>query len=211
MLLTNVRSIINKFDELAAVIEVLSPDIAIICETWIPKVLNNDDLALFNLPNYNTILYCRENNKGGGIAVWLIQSLNYKVINLTSNKLPRLPFDPEMITVRVDDISLFLIGIYIPPAVVVKYGSLLRKYLNIYCEVLLDNYNKYYIIIAGDLNNFNTQGLETGFQLQKMIKQPTRGKNILDQILVDSSLADYYFPCKILPPISNSDHQVAWL
>ena len=46
IMLTNARSIINKFDEIQATIQVLSPDVAIICEFWIPKYLSNDDWTL---------------------------------------------------------------------------------------------------------------------------------------------------------------------
>ena len=54
-------------------------------------------------------------------------------------------------------------------------------------------------------NKLNLNPLCRRFNLWKLVKSPTRGNNILDQIL--TNMSDLYDKVLHLPPIGRSDHQ----
>ena len=60
------------------------------------------------------------------------------------------------------------------------------------------------IILIGDFNKFNHGPLISSFDLKQIVKEPTRGTNILDKIY--TSISTYYDDVKTLPPIGQSDH-----
>ena len=66
-----------------------------------------------------------------------------------------------------------------------------------------------FIILASDFNHFNHRDLRSSFNLRQLVKDPTRGQNILDLVL--TNLHKYYKQPEILPPIGNSDHNVILL
>ena len=66
-----------------------------------------------------------------------------------------------------------------------------------------------FIILAGDFNHFNYRDLRSSFNLRQLVKDPTRGQNILDLVL--TNLHKYSKQPEILPPIVSSDHNVILL
>jgi len=61
------------------------------------------------------------------------------------------------------------------------------------------------IIICGDLNKLDIKPVCNRFNLRKCVRTPTRGANILDQLLTNMHML--YDDVKHLPPLGNSDHQ----
>ena len=61
------------------------------------------------------------------------------------------------------------------------------------------------IFVTGDFNKLDLNPLCRRFNLRKQVKSPTRGKNILDQIL--TNISDLYDEVLNIPPIGRSDHQ----
>ena len=61
------------------------------------------------------------------------------------------------------------------------------------------------IIITGDFNHLSPRQLCQKFSQRKLIKMPSRGKNILDQFL--SNMGELYHEAQFLPPLGRSDHQ----
>ena len=60
------------------------------------------------------------------------------------------------------------------------------------------------ILIAGDFNKFDFKASGKCYQLEPIIKIPTRGKNTLDQIC--TNLKEYYKPPKSGAAFALSDH-----
>ena len=61
------------------------------------------------------------------------------------------------------------------------------------------------IIVTGDFNQMNLNLLCNCFNLRKVVKVPTRGKNTLDQIL--TNMFELYNVVQHLPPLGHLDHQ----
>ena len=60
------------------------------------------------------------------------------------------------------------------------------------------------IILMGEFNKLNPGPLISSFDLKQIVKEPTRGTNILD--IIYTLISTYYEDVKILPPIPQSDH-----
>lgn len=71
----NVRSLKNKIEELEILIDNYKADVIILTETWITK----NDKEFYNFNYYNAVYSCRK-RQGGGLGVFLRNSLEYKVI-----------------------------------------------------------------------------------------------------------------------------------
>ncbi len=65
------------------------------------------------------------------------------------------------------------------------------------------------IFVAGDFNQLDLNPLRRRFNLRKMVKSPTRGKNILDQIL--TNMSDLYEEVLHNPPIGVLDAPITKL
>ena len=66
-----------------------------------------------------------------------------------------------------------------------------------------------FIILAGDFKHFKYRDLRSSINLRQLVKDPTRGQNILDFVLTNPH--KYYKQPEILPPIWSSDHNVTLL
>ena len=65
------------------------------------------------------------------------------------------------------------------------------------------------MVIAGDFNKLKLSSLCRQFDTRKAVKAPTRGRNVLDQIL--TNMYGSYEQVQHLPPIGRSDHQTLLL
>ena len=81
--------------------------------------------------------------------------------------------------------------------------------LNSYITERLDNLLKERpsagIVIMGDINQLDPCSLCWRFDLRKIVKAPTCGNNILDQIL--TNMDNVYSEVQHLPPLGRSDYQ----
>ena len=77
VLYTNARSIVNKMDELRAIVTIKNPDIVAITETWTNDIVNDEHLQL---RGYEIIERKDRNDtergRGGGILIYAKQKLN---------------------------------------------------------------------------------------------------------------------------------------
>lgn len=85
VLLTNVRSISNKFDEVTVRITDLKPDLAAFTESWLDEETPN---ASISIPHYNIQRRDRIRGKGGGILCYI--SDFYTCVDIDSASVPSL-------------------------------------------------------------------------------------------------------------------------
>ena len=67
---TNIRSLINKRDELKLLIEKSRPDVILLTETWLSSDIDDREIGL---PDYAIYRQDRSNSIGGGVAI-LVQN-----------------------------------------------------------------------------------------------------------------------------------------
>ena len=211
----NIRSLLNKSEELSDLIDEISFnfDVIGICETW----LNNENDHLINIQNYVFKGKHRVNQKGGGVGFYLRENLNF-IIRNDLNKTLQLDFETYVIELINKKLKNFIIVIsYRPPA----------QNVDIYLEnldsllVKISNENKG-ILLMGDFNIdcglVNSKIPDKFFQilstygLTQLITIPTRistnRKSIIDNFFINE-ISDIKlcgtFSCDI------SDHQPSFL
>ena len=82
----NARSLLPKFEELCAIVEVEKPDIICIVETWLSSEIEDNEVMI---DNYQIIRQDR-NRHGGGVLMYINSCLSVKVLSSGANSLELL-------------------------------------------------------------------------------------------------------------------------
>lgn len=72
----NCRSLLPKFDELAALCSTNMPDVVCLVETWLCSDILDTEISI---PNYSIVRLDR-NRHGGGVAMYIKNSLLYNAV-----------------------------------------------------------------------------------------------------------------------------------
>ena len=121
-------------------------DIKIFCETWIDW----EQRHLYSIPGHEVVFTCRQNSLGGGIAIYLRDTLNFEIVSKTDMQT-NTKNSFEYIHMKLHGVlksenSLNLIVYYRPP-----HSSNEKIFLN-HLESTLANLVGEPILIAGDIN-----------------------------------------------------------
>ena len=85
-------------------------------------------------------------------------------------------------------------------------GSLIRDHLFWSLALTETRYPNCGLLITGDFNHLNIDGLLNHFRLKQIVKVPTRKKATLDLVL--ANMHEYYSAPQAYPPFGLSDHNV---
>lgn len=202
----NIQIGTNKRDELTLLCEELSPDLLILTENG----YNDSNISLCKIENYVLANhYCRPNHKGGGLAIFIKNDINYKLIPC-ENAIEK-HFETTGISVLTKLGKIIAVGIYRSPN-----GNLDTFFTQL--ESLLSDLtkNNQKFIIMGDFNidvldvNSPTTkyffNLLNSFGLKWCINAPTRVTpttetaidNVISNIedvtvsVINTTVADHY-------------------
>ena len=81
----------------------------------------------------------------------------------------------------------------------------MNEYLTVGLDSVLEDFPSAGVFVIGDFNKMKLNLLCSRFNLKKVVRSPTRGTNVLDQII--TSMSELYNEVAHLPPIGRSDHQ----
>ena len=185
--LSNVRSTVNKMDEIQGVISINKCDILVLTESWLTSKVSED---LITIPDYNNIRKDRPNDqRGGGIYTYLKRSIGF----LYLHEFDDPSFETQWFLLKPNRLprginSIIMVTIYHPP----PPGNddyALRSHIFQFLDRALNRYPNSGIVLLGDFNQFNPGSLCSSFNLKKAVHLPTRGNNTLDQIY--TSLGDF--------------------
>jgi hypothetical protein len=105
----NLRSIrkTGKLDEIKCILQAVPRTIHIMVftETWITS---EEDAKLYEISNYNHIYNYRKERKGGGVSIYIHDSIKYEITENTVNN------GNHFLWVCIDKLSLNIGGIYRP-------------------------------------------------------------------------------------------------
>jgi len=201
ILLTNARSISNKFDELCNISNHCSPDLIVVTESWLESNTPSD---IYSITNYEVLRKDRD-SYGGGIIVWS----RYKchIIEAAENDSSK----SEVLVFTVEYFKVFILVLYHP------YWGNVKEHENTlnYIQHILDTKKPHGFnsIICGDFNDlrFKLKNFEISNSLSQLVKVPTRKSEILDLIYVPTSLQGRYNTAEVKSPLGRSDHNVILL
>ncbi|EDO34538.1 predicted protein, partial [Nematostella vectensis] len=201
-LLSNVRSLAPKIDEVREAISNANLDLACITETWLRNHIHNNVIAV---SGYNLVRRDRTKDQHGGVCIFIKDSIKYQVledlmddefevlwIQLRPSRLPR-------------GITSIVVGlVYHPPSAA---DMPMLEYLHSCLSTMEASYPGCGTILLGDFNKTlvkKSTRLSNGFKLKQLVNFPTRGGNMLDPIF--TNLGEFYNPPTQLPAFGMSDH-----
>ena len=202
LMLTNVRSLAPKMDEVSQFMLHNHIDIAFITETWLRESIPD---SIIHIPGYTVFRRDRIRDDHGGVCIYVHadQFCKFKQINdinccdnheilwlyISPNRLPR-------------GYSNIIIGvIYHPPS---DNDALIRDHLFSSLTTIESKYPNCGILLAGDFNRLNINSLLRQFRLKQLVKVPTRNNATLDLLL--TNLHEHYELSQAFPPFGLSDH-----
>lgn len=202
----NARSLNKNIVELREIVYKTDFDALAVSESWLTK---NTPQDRFELNNFSIIRNDRKNKRGGGVAWYIRDHYQPKVIKTPSSKEV-----PEMLWVEVTTggKKLALGCLYKPPKI--PYGV----FANLY-ESLISIYTKYeHTVLLGDFNvnmlelNANSTKMILDsfiepFSLKQLIEKPTRitktSSTLIDLILVNKPENALFSSCCDAPGVSD--------
>lgn len=204
LLVTNACHITNKIDELQGVVENNNVTITIVTESWLSSEIPNSSTSIGR--SYITYRKDRENKQGGGVIAYIKSDLKSKRIATLEDK------DKEVLWLRLyptriprPHSCIIGAGVYFPPGKNAAEEKDMTNYLTQCLDKLLQETPSSGILLAGDFNHLDLSCLCRRFSLRKGVHAPTRGDNVLDQIL--TNMSDLFDSVIHLPPLGRSDHQ----
>ena len=152
------------------------------CESWLHDGVSDDEISI---PQYSLIRCDRRGGKrGGGVCAYVKNGIRFRSIVLSS----RTPDCIEALWLHLLDTNITLLAVYIPPGLTSNnYKEISRYIVDAYDEISVSNAEGY-LIIAGDMNQFPTRGIEAQLNVTQIVNSPTRGNAVLDKILLDVRL-----------------------
>lgn len=197
ILSANIRSTMNKIDEIYLTISSGNYQIFAASETWLTNEIPNE---LVRFPNYHVFRCDRLLRSGGGVCAWVHSSLN--VICLSQKEKPDFL---ESVWLAVPSSKIIFSCIYIPPDMSVSKQLTIDDYIISNVDEFLTKFPDYDLIITGDLNKFKLRHISQSLDLVSLVNEPTRGSSVLDHFLISSSISSDY-KVSVTAPIANSDH-----
>ena len=204
-LISNACRVTNKVDELQAVVEASNANVAIITESWLDSNIPSSAISLGN--TFNIYRKDRTCSQGGGVLAYVSESIPTKHLSefeVDDKEVLWLLHTPPRIMRPFS--CIITVALYFPEfrRNIVKESEL-NNYITERLGNLLKERPSAGIVITGDINQLDPRPLCRRFDLRKIVKAPTRGNNILDQIL--TNMGNIYGEAQHLPPLGRSDHQ----
>ena len=215
----NIRSLVHKVDQLSVILNDENLDILFINESWLNENISTSEICI---PGYSCFRYDRPAQRGGGVAVYIKDTVNAICRSDINERHP----DIEMIWLEVEvkskECKTVLTGtIYRPPSSSFEYMNNVIDALDALSTEGLE------MILLGDLNfNYLANStkdsitmLERAYTMTQLIKSPTRTALVKDpetnQLCLTTSLIDVILSTcpdvhtfATVKPCSLSDHDL---
>ena len=198
-ILSHVRSLLSKVQELETVLRSSFINMAFITETWLSENIH-DSADAFD--GYSLVRRDRVNKLGGGVCAYTKSSIPFKVLQHLQDEY----FESLWLYLRPYKLPrgfscLIVCVIYHPPA---SDNNALIDHITSKLDLALIKHPNAGIFLVGDFNRCPVSALLRHFGLKQIVKQPTRKKVILDLIL--TNMSDCCNPTSVISPIGLSDH-----
>lgn len=209
----NIRSIPGKIDKLKELVHHLKErniilDYILVCETF----LRDETKALFNIPGYNLITENRHSKPKGGVAIYVRDQLQFKVLKNLS-VFHEGEFESIFIETLINNKSYAIGEIYRIPDTseitsIERYERILSDISKTYKNVIIGTDQNFdYLKLHSHIKTAELFNLFLSFNLLPTITKPTRithsSATLIDNIYVQKENLEIYpaiIPCDI------SDH-----
>ena len=193
ILCSNVRSILNKMDEARHVVLSQNVDIFACSESWLKSTHADNIVAI---PGYNCFRDDRQYASGGGVAVWVKDSI-------VAKRFPVKFVGCECVILTFPVFQVVFVALYVPPNEAVRASSSISDLLIDKIDNVMEIFPNFEVILCGDLNRMDISQLCTSLNLRNIFNKPTYGNSQLDYILLSDDLCSD-FSISDFPPIDLS-------
>lgn len=198
----NIRSLVNKIDQLAVFIKTQNFDILALNETWLDKSVTDNEIKI---EGYNIIRNDR-NRTGGGVCFYI-----KNIIKFAEESKIKTGIESLWLKLKNGNADLVIGTIYRPPNAGDQYFDNMLDEIQNFCTV------SEYVIILGDLNiNYtltehpshnSIKTIECLFDLTQLVSSPTRvtinSSSLIDIILTSKQC--HHYDTNVIK-VSISDH-----
>ena len=195
---TNVRSCLNKLDDINATISARQVRVFAATETWLHEQISDD---LVRIPNFRHHRCDRRSRRGGGVCIWAHNSLNVQPL-VSANK----PDFLDAVWLSFPCHRIIFTCLYIPPDHAITQNSVIDTYIIANTDMFLSELVDFDLVLCGDLNQYKVHSICNQLNLVNLVHEPTRNTAVLDYILTSRNISTS-FSVSVGPPISNSDHR----
>ena len=203
VLLSNLRSIRNKLDEVQLLLSDTMPDVAVFCESWLDNTVPD---SYVKLPHYDVIRKDREQH-GGGILTYIKNDLKFDLCLCQTN------FDlgeckTDVLRFVVYPSRTMVISLYHPYWGNSSCHSLIVDFLLCLVSHGRDCHAISKVVVCGDFNGLSSSvpTINALLGTQSVCNFNTRANAQLDYVLTDS-ITSFAEP-KLMSPVGRSDHSV---
>ena len=184
LLLTNICHVLNKIDELSGVVKLNKPSLVMITESWLRTTIPD---SAVNIGSNLAIYRCdRRPTSGGGLLAYVHKSIpKTRLHNLEEPDKEVICLQLKLARTPRPFSCILFVGVYYPPGQTAEAQKVMLDYLSHGLDLFLCDHPSAGMVIAGDFNKLNLGSLCRQFNLRKAVKAPTRGRNVLDQILTN--------------------------
>jgi hypothetical protein len=202
MLLTNIRSLRYKVDELSTVINENNIDICCVTESWLDADIPSEAV---DIENY--VIHRCDRNDGrqcGGVAAYVRSDL--PCVRVADTEAQSQILETLWLLFRSQrmprSLSHLLLGIiYHPPD---APGRPMVDHILDTIDGVIKRHPNAGIMLLGDFNHMYDSSLRE-YPLKQIVTSTTRGSAVLDKIY--TNISDWYLPPTILPITAGSDHR----
>ena len=196
--MSNVQSLLPKLDEINAFASTVKPDVLVFCETWLNDAIDDKDL---NISEYCPPIQNDRAHRRGGVCIYFKRDIPCNTINIGD-----CPPWIESVWVHFPLFNILLLALYVPPNLSVSQLNTVIEYIASGFDVATNLIKGCNVVILGDLNNLPTLNLEQSLGLLQLVHEATRGNAVLDKILIEPTLENYYGTPIVGPNFGKSDH-----
>ena len=179
-------------------------DIITISETFLSQSTKSTELKL---PGFHDIMRRDRPTFGGGVAVYIRDSIPYKRITQSEH----ISLEQIWFQISTKEGKVMICNVYRPPT----YATFWEQFSSNLEKVKSENPNMKYFLILGDLNadpnDINGKYLNDiceAQNLQCLVKEPTRitsvSQTCIDQII--TNMPNFVKNVTVSPPVSTNDH-----
>jgi hypothetical protein len=206
LLVANVRSIINKIDELELVAQINQVEVICITESWLNTSVVDSMISLSNFIQFRND---RTYSCGGGVCIYIKEEIYCRRLEHFEDPAIEslwLLLRPKRLPRSIS--ALLLAVIYHTTSCGANENFELYNHIQRNVESFLSLHPDGLVFVTGDFNPvstlFDEKRLKRLSGLTQIIKVPTRHNAILDWCLTNAKKV--VFDVSQLPPIGSSDH-----
>ena len=141
----------------------------------------------------------RSNRRGGGVCIYFSHDVSCKILSTIETCHRWI----ECILSHFSSFNIILFAVYVPPNLSASQLSLVIDYLVASFDEVSKGLRDCNLVILGDMNNLPTSQLEQVLGLLQVVREPTRGSPILDKVLIEPVLDDYFGTTIVGPNVGN--------